>query len=258
MGYGAIAAAQSMGWSPVDGTAGIAGTVLGWLGSINLLLAVFNLIPGYPLDGGRVLRAVLWGAYKDGERATRHAAVVGQVVAGAFIAVGVFRFFAGAGIGGLWLAFLGWFLMLAAQAAYAQVTLTQTLRDVHVADVMADDCATVDARTTVRSLVDDLVLRTGRRCVVVHRDGRILGLVTPREIRDVDRGRWSELTAADVMRPLGQLKTVTRETPVNDALTTMVREDVNQLPVVAGGHLEGVVSRRDILRVLQARAELSA
>jgi Zn-dependent protease/predicted transcriptional regulator len=257
IGFGAIAAAQSMGWSPQDGAAGVIGSMLGWLGSINVLLALFNLIPGYPLDGGRVLRAILWGAYKDGERATRHAARVGQLVAGIFIAVGVFQFFTGAGFGGLWLAFIGWFLLMAAQATYAQVSITQTLRDVRVADIMASECASVDARTSLRSVVDDLMLRTGRRCVMVQRDSRVVGLVTPSEIREVDRSRWRELTAVEVMRPLEQLKTVAPETTVNEAFTTMMREDVNQLPVVTQGHLRGVVTRRDILRLLQARSELS-
>lgn len=257
IGFGAIAAAQSMGWSPQDGATGVVGSMLGWLGSINVLLAAFNLIPGYPLDGGRVLRAILWGVYRDGERATRHAARVGQVVAGMFIAVGVFQFFVGAGFGGLWLAFIGWFLLLAAQATYAQVSMSQTLRDVRVADIMANECASVDAGTSLRSLVDDLMLRTGRRCVMVQSDGRVLGLVTPGDIRDVDRSRWLELTAVEVMRPLEQLKTVAPETTVNDAFTTMMREDVNQLPVVTEGHLRGVVTRRDILRLLQARSELS-
>jgi Zn-dependent protease/CBS domain-containing protein len=256
IGFGAIGVAQSMGWTPDDGTSTITGSVLGWLGSINVLLAAFNLIPGYPLDGGRVLRSILWAIYKDGDRATRHAARVGQVVAGLFIAIGVFQAFTGAGIGGLWLAFIGWFLLTAAQAAHAQVSLTQLLRNVRVADIMASDCATVDERTSLRAIVDDLMLRTGQRCVMVQSDGRILGLLTPGEVRGVERSRWTDLTARDVMRPLDRLRTVTPDTAVSDALTTMARDDVNQLPVVDHGHLEGIVSRGQIMRLLQARSEL--
>ena len=256
IGFGAIGFAQSMGWTPANGTTTVAGSVLGWLGSINVLLAAFNLIPGYPLDGGRVLRAILWAAYKDGERATRHAARVGQGVAGLFIAFGVFQAFTGAGFGGLWLAFIGWFLLVAAQAAYTQVSITELLRDVRVADIMANDCAIVDARTSLRSIVDDLMLRTGQRCVMVQSDGRILGLLTPGEVRGVDRSRWMELTARDAMRPLDRLRTVTPDTAVSEALTTMARDDVNQLPVVDHGRLEGIVSRGQIIRLLQARSEL--
>jgi CBS domain-containing protein len=183
---------------------------------------------------------------------------VGQGVAGLFIVWGLLQFFAGAGFGGLWLAFIGWFLLMAAQASYAQVTITEALRNVRVADVMANDCETVDAGLTLQTLVHDRLLRTGRRCVIVKADGRVLGLVTSQDIRGVDRSRWDELTAADVMRPLDQLKTVGPDTPANEAFTTMAREDLNQLPVVAGGRLEGIVSRGHILRLLQSRAELKA
>lgn len=256
IGIVCVGIARSLGWSMEDGTAGVVGAVLGWLGSINVLLAVFNLIPGYPLDGGRLLRAALWGIYKDVDRATRSAARAGQIVAAIFIAWGLLQFFGGAGIGGLWLAFIGWFLLTAAQASYAQVALSETLRDVSVADVMAHDCVTVDSSTSVQTLVDDLLLRTGRRCIVVKRDGRVLGLVTPHEVKAVERERWSHATAADIMRPLETLKTVTPQTPAGEALATMVRDDLNQLPVVSDGRLEGIVSRGNILQILQSRVEL--
>ena len=258
IGVGAIAAAGWLGWSPLQGTGGVIGRMLGWLGFLNLLLAAFNAIPGYPLDGGRVLRAILWSAYRDEAQATRHAARVGQVVASLLIALGIFQFFVGAGFGGLWLVLTGWFLLLGAQATAGQVSMCQTLRGVRVSDIMGNDWATVEAGTNLRSLVDDFMLRTGRRCVVVYSDSRMLGLVTPREIRGLDRRRWLELTAADVMRPLAQLRTVTPGTTVDKAFTTMVHADVNQLPVVTNGHLEGVISRGDILRLLQARSDLSA
>lgn len=257
IGFSCLAAATSLGWTLQGaGEGGVAGAVLGWLGSINILLALFNLIPGYPLDGGRVLRAILWGIYKDGDRATRTAARAGQVVAGLFIAFGLLQFFLGAGFGGLWLAFIGWFLLSAAQASYQQVTITETLRDIRVADIMSADCVAVNPETTVQSLVDDQLLRTGRRCFMVGRNGDVEGLVTPHELRSLDRGRWAVTTVADVMRPLAQLKTVTPDTSANEAFATMAREDVNQLPVVRQGHLEGFVSRGQILRVLQARMEI--
>ncbi len=255
IGVACILTAQAMGWT-VEGGAGIVPAVLGWLGSINILLAVFNLLPGFPLDGGRVLRAILWGLYKDADRATRSAARTGQFVAGLFILFGLFAFFTGAGLGGLWLAFIGWFLLSAAQATYAQATMTEALRDVSIADVMADDCVMVDARTDLQSLVDDLILRRGRRCIMVGRNGQILGLVTPNEVRRVDRDRWPETAASDVMRPLETLKTVSPDTPVTEAFATMVREDVNQLPVMRNGRLEGFVSRGQILRLIDSRSEL--
>jgi Zn-dependent protease len=257
IGFACIGIAWSMGWSVGDGAGGLIAAVLGWLGSINVALALFNLIPGYPLDGGRVLRALLWGIYGDRDRATRNAARTGQAVAAIFIAWGLVQFFAGAGFSGLWLAFIGWFLLTAAQASYTQVTIGEALRGVRVSEVMADDCITVDAAVNLQSLVD-LLLRTGRRCIVVKRDGRVLGLVTANEVRGIARDRWQDVTAEAVMRPLDQLKTVGPDTPVTEAFTLMAREDLNQLPVVSGGRLEGIVSRGQILQLLQSRAELRA
>ena len=258
IGFGCLAAAQALGWLMDGGTAGIAGSVLGWLGSINVLLAAFNLIPGYPLDGGRVLRALLWAVYKDVDLATRNAARVGQVVAGILIAWGLFQFFAGAGIGGLWLTFIGWFLMMAAQASYAQVAMTQALRDIRVADVMANDCTKVDATTTVRALVEDVLLRSGRRCVIVQQGDRIVGIVTPKDVRTIDRTRWDDTTVFQVMRPLARIRAVEPATPVSAALSIMSSEDVEQVAVVEDGRLEGMLTRAQIVQLLQSRAELKA
>ena len=257
IGVVCVGIAFAMGWSPESGSTGVAAAVLGWLGSINLLLAFFNLIPGYPLDGGRILRGILWGIYKDEHRATRQAVRVGKVVAGIFIVLGLWRFLLGAGFGGLWLAFIGWFLLSASQAEYAQLTLRDTLRGVRVADLMAQDCVTVDPGTVVQTLVDDVLLKSGRRCVMVQTDGHLLGLVTPNEIPHAERSRWRELSAREVMRPLERLKTVTPDTSAADALTTMGRDDVNQLPVMVGGRLEGMVTRSRILQLLESRMELS-
>jgi len=227
-----------------------------WLGYINLTLAAFNMIPGYPLDGGRILRSILWLVSGNPLRATQQAAKVGQGIALLFIAFGIFRFFAGAGVGGLWIAFIGWFLHQAASASYASVTLTTGLQGVHVSDVMTTQCASVDGNLNVQQLVDEHLLRTGQRCFVVERNGEVLGLVTPHEIKAVERQKWPYTTLYDVMRPLGQLHTVTPATPVMEALETMGRDDVNQLPVISGSHLEGVISRANVLQFLQTRAEM--
>jgi Zn-dependent protease/predicted transcriptional regulator len=227
-----------------------------WLGSINLMLAAFNLIPGFPLDGGRILRSIIWGYTKNGERSTMLASRVGQTVALLFIAIGIFQFFAGAGFGGLWIAFIGWFLMQAAGASYASVSLTAGLRGVSVNDVMDRDCVTVDGNTNLQHFVEDYLLRTGRRCFVVEQNGEMAGIVTPHEIKGVERARWPYTTLNDIMRPLDQVHTVTPSTPVMTALETMGRDDVNQLPVVENHHLEGVVTRAHVLQFLQTRAEV--
>lgn len=231
--------------------------MLVWLGYINLMLAGFNLIPGYPLDGGRVLRAILWWTTHSMERATELAARVGQTVALLFIAFGIFRFFGGAGFGGLWIAFIGWFLLQAAGASYTSVALTSGLRNVHVSDVMSRECIAVDGNTNVQHFVEEYLLRSGRRCFVVEQNGQVAGLITPHEIKELDRQRWPYTTLRDVMRPLEQVHTVSPETPVMEALETMGRDDVNQLPVVSDHHLDGIITRANVLQYLQTRAELS-
>lgn len=229
--------------------------MLQWLGYINLTLAAFNLLPGYPLDGGRVLRALIWWKTGDADRATRLAAKAGQVIAFGFIAFGIFRFFGGAGIGGLWIAFIGWFLLQAARESYAQVGLLNALKGVRVADVMTRDCPTVDGWLNIQNFVEQELLRTARRCFIVVDKGEITGLVTPHEIKQIDRAKWPFTTLHDIMRPLDDLRSVTPEAPLTSALESMSRYDLNQLPVISNRHLEGVLSRAEVLSYLQMHAE---
>jgi CBS domain-containing protein len=169
----------------------------------------------------------------------------------------VARFFAGAGFGGLWIAFIGWFLLTAAGATHAQLAATERLRGVRVGDVMSRDCALVDGTTSVQDFVDEHLLRTGRRCFIVLENGRVAGLVTPLEIRQVDRREWPATPVRAVMQRLDRLHTVSPETPVTESLQVMGRHDVHQLPVVKDGRLEGVISRGHILQLLQTRAQLN-
>jgi Zn-dependent protease len=257
VGGACLLLAGAAGWSPGAGPATPVQAVLYWLGHINFLLAVFNLIPGYPLDGGRVLRSLAWWVTGDAARATRIAARGGQAMAYLFIAYGLLRFFAGAGLGGLWFAFIGWFLLNAAGASYGQVEMLDRLRGVRVADVMERDCARVGSQARLQDVVDDL-LRSGRRCFVVVDGGAVVGLITPHELKEVPRERWGEVAVAEVMRPLERLHVVSPDSAVADSLEIMAREDVHQLPVVADGRLEGVVSRGDVIRVLKTREQLGA
>jgi Zn-dependent protease/CBS domain-containing protein len=230
--------------------------ILAWLGLINLSLAAFNLIPGFPLDGGRILRAGIWWITGERSRATRLSARIGQVVALGMIVTGLVRFFAGDGLPSLWIAFIGWFLLGASGASYLELQLAEKLKGLRVADVMADDCQLVDGWLNLEGFVNDHLLRTGRRCFFVVEQGRVAGLVTLNEVKPVPRPRWRYTTLSEVMRPLARLRTVSPETPVSEAIERMAREDVHQLPVVSNGHLDGVLSRANILRFLETRAEL--
>jgi Zn-dependent protease len=257
IGLVSLGVARAAGWhAGAQPNTPIAAMFL-WLGYINLMLAAFNMIPGFPLDGGRILRAIIWWSTGSGDRATQLAARIGQAVALVFIALGIFRFFGGAGFGGLWIAFIGWFLLQAAGASYTTVSVMKSLEGVRVGDVMTRDCESLDGNLNVQNFVEEHLLRSGRRCFVVEQHGEVVGLVTPHEIRGLERQRWPYTTLHDVMRPLDQVHTVTPATLVSEALETMGRDDVNQLPVVSNNHLEGVVSRAQVLQVLQTRAELS-
>lgn len=256
IGFTCLGIALGLGWqrSTEPHTAAIG--VLVWLGYINIALAFFNMIPGFPLDGGRVLRSLVWAITKNADRSTRIAARVGQVVAFLFILDGIWRYFSGAGFGGLWIAFIGWFLMDAAKASYAEVGTTAALRGMRVYDVMSRDCVIVNRGMSLRDFVDIYLLKTGQRCFAVEDQGRLVGIITPRDVSNISRDRWDETTVREAMRPLQELHVIAPDTPVLDALKLMARNDVNQLPVVANGTLQGMVSRSQLVQLLQVRSVL--
>src|SRR5215831_2233466 len=253
-----LSAAFFLGWSPLSNQQSPLAAMLGWLGAINLMLAVFNMIPGFPLDGGRVLRAIIWWITGNPATAIRTASGVGQVVAFAFILLGLFRFFNGAGFAGLWLAFIGWFLLDAARSTYAQFEVMTRLRGVNVQDLMSTDWPTVNGSTSLETFVNDYLLRSGRRAFIVEDGGQPAGMITTHEVKEIERERWPQVRVAEAMIPLTKLHAIKPNANVTKALEIMGGEDVNQLPVISNGHLEGIVSRANILRLLQTRLELDS
>jgi Zn-dependent protease/predicted transcriptional regulator len=253
-----LALAWLAGWVPRVPPAMPGTALLVWLGYINLGLGAFNMIPGFPLDGGRVLHAFLWWAMDDAERSTRAAAFVGQVIAVLFITFGIFRFFQGAGLGGLWIAFIGWFLLQAASASYMQVRTRTLLRGLRVKDVMSSDCSTIGSSLSLQEFVDQYLLPSGRRCFLVMQDSRLLGLITPYEVRAVPQPEWPQTSVQAAMRPADKIHSVSRDMPAMEALEIMSREDINQLPVMSGWRVEGIVSRAHVLQLLRSRAELES
>lgn len=257
IGFVCLMLAWVLGWTMMTEPTTPLMAMLVWLGYINFGLAIFNLLPGFPMDGGRVFRAIVWWRTGSAQRATRVAALTGQFVAFALIIFGIFSFFGGAGFSGLWMAFIGWFLLNAAKAAYAQQELTERLRGVRVGDLMTRDCPVVDGNANLQTFVHDYLLHTGRRCFLVAEQGEVTGLITSNEVKGIEQARWPYTTVFAVMRPLEQLRTVTPETPVSEALEIIGRDDVNQLPALVNGRLEGMISRDQILRYLLTRAELN-
>jgi len=250
--------AIGVGWTYGSDPATPPLAILVWLGFINLGLALFNMVPGFPLDGGRVLRAIIWWATKSAERATRVAARVGQLIGIAFIIYGVVRFFAGAGFGGLWLCFIGWFLLQAAGGSYFQFEAASLLDDLHARDLMSRDCTFVDANMKLQQFVDDYILRSSQRCFIVVDRGFTTGMITAQDVRTIDRTLWEAVPVRDAMRGINTLRAVNSDTPVLKAMEVMARENVNQVPVIDNQRIEGIVTRANILHVLQSRSQLKA
>lgn len=227
------------------------------LSSLNLMLAMFNLIPGFPLDGGRILRALLWWIGGDEIRATRISSRAGQGVALVLFGLGLWEFLSAESLSGIWLGLLGWFLLDAATGSYIQAEALTGLAHIKVGDLMSHECLSVRADLSMQRFAEEFVLPTGRRCYAVEERGSIVGIVTPADLAKVERSRWPETPVMEVAHVLDQLRSVSPETPVAEALQTMGREDVNQLPVIAGGRMEGMLSRGHILQAMQSRSELS-
>ena len=228
-----------------------------WLGGINVALAAFNLVPGFPLDGGRVLRAIAWRMTGSYERATAIATGAGQFFAYGFILLGMAQALAGSVFGGLWIAFIGWFLLTAAQASSAQLRLRSALEGIMARDIMHHECWRVGGDVTVAELAEEM-LRTGTRCsMVVDRD-RFRGLVTLHEVKQVPQDRWSVTPLRDIMVTEGKLSWVAPDAPVATVVQRMNEADVSQIPVIENGALLGVVGRDRVLTLVETRLALRA
>ncbi len=231
------------------------GALAEWLAQINLALATFNLVPGFPLDGGRILRALVWGVTGDYTRATRFASRGGQLLAYAMIVFGVWKSLTSNFVSGLWLAFIGWFLLTAAQESYAQLAIRGALQGLRADDVMNRELPTVGRDISLEDYGHE-ILRTGRRCHLVVADGELMGLMTVHALSRVPREEWATTSVQAVMLPREKIHWTMPEEPVLSLLERMQSEDINQMPVVAAGHVVGLVTRESILRVIQTRAEL--
>lgn len=235
---------------------------VGWLGFINLTLGLFNLIPGFPMDGGRILRAVLWHVRGDRYAATRNAAAIGRLFGYLLIAVGVYLIFQGSNLfSGVWLALIGWFLSSAAESTVAQLSVQRSLHGVKVREVMEADPASVTPNESVADLVNERLLRSGARSFLVrHDDGGLAGIVTLSDVRRVPREDWAPARVTDIMTRHADLATVGPDDQVEAALKLLQEREVNQLPVVDVDHrtVLGLLTRAGILRLIEARMRLGA
>jgi predicted transcriptional regulator len=228
-----------------------------------LVLALFNLIPGFPLDGGRVLRAIIWRRTKDYKKASHIVSLVGQGVAYLMIAAGAVIVFGGHVISedltpfsGIWIAFIGWFVHRAASTSYRQVELREALRHLKVRSVMGSDYVAVSPDLRLRGLVEGYVLPADHRHFVVFDEGRLKGTVTYDDIKLVPQDRWGGTRVSAVMVPADKVIVAEPEEGALQALERMDDHDVDAMPVVKDGIVLGMLVRQDLFRIMQLRSEL--
>jgi len=231
------------------------GALAGWLWWINIRLATFNLVPGFPLDGGRIFRAIVWGVSGNFERSTRVAAGAGKLIAYGMIIFGGWRALNGNLVGGLWLAFIGWFLLTAAQEGVAQVEMRGALAGLRAGDIMLRELPTVERSITLVDYMQELV-RTGRRCHLVVDDGQLVGLMSIHALNSVPRDGWANTSVQAAMVPREKVVWSRTDEPALSLLERMMSQDVNQMPVVENGRVVGLVTRDSLLRMIQTRTEV--
>jgi Zn-dependent protease len=227
-----------------------------YLAFVNVTLALFNLIPGFPLDGGRVFRAVVWAVTHDLRRASVIAANLGRGVALLFVVAGIWQVIGGNMATGLWIAFVGWFLETAARAEVRRQQTQGLLAGHSASEVMEPDQAAVPPGTTLQQLVDRYVLVTGARSFVIEGDEHAVGLLTLHQIKGVPRAEWPTTPVARIMTPAARVKSVRPDSELWMALQQMDREGVVQLPVVANGQILGMLTREGIARFQRTLREL--
>jgi Zn-dependent protease/predicted transcriptional regulator len=252
------------------------GALAAWLAFINVRLAAFNLIPGFPLDGGRIFRAIVWGSTKNYLRATQLAGASGKLVAYTLILIGAWAafnpdfnltiggstVFYGGLTSGIWTAFIGWFLLNAAQQSIAQVTVRETLAGLQASDVMSHEVPTVDGHITLEEYGAE-VLRTGRRCHLVLMGDRLVGMMNVHMLNSVPRAEWAHNSVQSAMIPRDKILWTTPDESLLKLLERLLGADINQMPVVSGARdgapqIVGMVTRDSILRVMQTRSELAS
>lgn len=231
--------------------------VSGYLSFINAILGAFNMVPGFPLDGGRVFRSIVWARQRNLLRATRIASTTGVIVAYGLIAVGVIMTLTVALVSGIWFIFIGWFLKNASESNYQQMLLKDTLQGMLIANLINTSYTPVLPEITLRQLADQYILTQGHRYFpVLTGGGALLGLITLSDLRKVEQEKWEETTVYRAMTPAQKMLVLSPKDDAQQAFKLMTEHDVHQLPVVEDGLLMGFVTRADVLRLIQTRSEL--
>lgn len=235
-------------------------TVLVWLGTVNVALGIFNLIPGFPLDGGRVLRAAIWSWTRDLERATFWASSIGQGIGWLFMLMGLamlfgtrIPFFGQGAVAGLWLAFIGWFLRSASERSYRGLLVQDMLDGVRVTHLMRHRGYVLPASTTIDAAVNDWFMRSNERAFPVVDGGRFVGLLSVADLRKIAKDDWPATPVTAIMTPADQLTVASPLEEATSALRKISQLDIEQLPVVDRGQLVGMLDRSDVARWIEVR-----
>ncbi len=222
-----------------------------WLGSINIILAFFNLLPGFPLDGGRVLRAILWLSNHDFVKATHWATRVGKAVAVLMIVGGILEFFSGRGLGGLWIAFIGWFLLSAAEQSWRQTEIREALANYVVGDLSSPFYSRVFPSMTLQEFFERIAESAHfGSSLVMDEEDHLLGIIAPADLRQIPRGQWATTRVEAIMTPRDRLHTAQPSDRLPQALEEMTLQNLNQIPVLEHSTVVGVLQRDRILNLL--------
>jgi len=227
-----------------------------YLAYVNLSLGIFNLIPGFPLDGGRVLRSIIWGATKNLRTATNIAAGIGQLFGWLFIGIGVYLAFSGNILNGLWIAFIGWFLNSAADSSRRELTMRETLRGVHVRDVMDPTPACIGPETPISDVVQQTFFQAGYRAAPICQGDKLDGIITITDVKKIPQEKWTTTPVSQIMTR-EPLYTVNEDDDLGAAIRLLSAHDLNQLIVLKEGRLAGLLNRSHVIRYLQLRQELN-
>jgi Zn-dependent protease/CBS domain-containing protein len=249
----AIGGAFTLLWAALLIPAPDAAAIAAYLAAVNAIIAAFNMLPGFPLDGGRVFRSIVWARNRNLLRATRTAARVGEYVAYLLMAAGALQILFGMFVGGVWMIFIAIFLRNASSGSYEQLLLEMALQGVSAGELARSDYDLVSPELTVAQLVDEHMLAGRGRCYPVMAGENLLGLITLTDVRRLEREKWPETSVFRAMTPFERLRTVAPQESAARVLQMMGESDLNQVPVVDGRRLAGIVTRGDILRLIQVR-----
>ena len=231
---------------------------VGYLAIVNIVLGVFSILPGYPLDGGRILRSIIWKTTGNLERATFIASTAGRVIGFVIIAAGIFFIFMRNFLNGIWLVFIGWFIQSSAQTGYRQLIFETSIKGIKVRDIMNENIVNVTKDITIQDLVDDYFMkyRFGRFPVIEdEKTQRFIGVISLHDIKGVSKEEWPKVKIGDIVKSVSESEKVDMSTEISDAIKKMGKNDLGHLVIMSGNKLRGIITKSDVMRFIRIRSE---